>query len=80
MLYFFKIAIGSETKKCEVEELRLGLEKGLLILFIIFNKMLSKKELQFLENRGSVKLLEHLENSMLKSHWLPLRENEELFK
>lgn len=72
MLYFFKVPIGSETKKCEVEELRLGLEKGLLILFIIFNKMLSKEELQFLENRGSVKLLEHLENSMFKSYWLPL--------
>jgi len=42
--------------------------------------MLSKEELQFLEKRGSVKLLEHLENSMLKSYWLPLRENEELFK
>ena len=28
MLYFLEITISSETIKCEVEELRLGLEKG----------------------------------------------------
>jgi hypothetical protein len=37
MLDFLQITIGTETIKGEVEKLRLGLEKGLLILLIIFH-------------------------------------------
>jgi hypothetical protein len=36
MLDFLEITIGSETIKGEVEKLRLGLEEGLFILFVIF--------------------------------------------